>query len=576
MIGKKNKTYVDLKFKSIFIASTFSMLLEYLMSLTDKILSGNILGADALAAITLVEPFSLVVAFLSCVFSDITGAPVATALGKGDKKKAEQYISQSIIIAVVTGIIITCVYTLFTDKLVYAVAGESQSYTYVQDYFRYLRFVPVPMLLNGVMYLAVLYRGGEKYCNVSAGVSLVSNIGLSILLCFRIGMGGIAIGTVAGLTAGLIPLLAFMFTKQGRIHFYFRVSFKDIKEVIVYSVANSLVYLYLAIFQIAMNAYLVARYADNAIIIFTGVVNVMGLISAMSDGLIEFIVPMINTYRGEDNIQGCKKTIEKAMKASIIEGLIVTFILIFFAGLLVSAFGVTDSSVSREFVTAVRIYAVTIVLYYVVDLYTQYYLYIDRFKQTFIMGLLKGLLLPLLLGVIGGFIFGLNGVWIGMSVSQIALCVGIYVMARVNPEAGRKALFLDEEKLKHQWMWNVYMSESEIMKLIDQVRDVMEEQGIDSRRVNKAALAIEESQICSLDETDKNGKNILECSLLMDNNNDKVTLILRNTAERKNVLEEYADIALEDKVSWNIINRMKVKSRSYILVNGNNRLIFEL
>lgn len=545
------------------------MLVEYLMSLADKIISGHIIGFGALSAITLVEPFTLLVAFAACVLADITGAPVTEAIGKGDQKKAEQYVSQSLIMAAAAGLLFTIIYVLFTDQLVNMVAGTSGQAEAVRDYFFWLRFLPLLMIMNGVLYTVVLYRGGENYCNLSAVFSVVSNIGLSVVLCYLDGLRGIGLGTVIGSFLGLIPLIMFMLSPKGKMKLSFCFSFNDIKQNLIYSVGGSLQYLYMAVFQMFMNMFLVWKFDDTSLVIFTGVINVVGLIAALSDGIVEFLIPMLNTYRGEQNELGRKSVMNISLKASIIESLVLTVILLVFAGMFASVFGVEDPDMVSGFAAAVRIYILSACFFYVTDLYSKYYLYIGKYALSLMIGFLQSLLFPLAFGVGAGMAFGLTGVWVGMSVSQAVLLAVCYAVIRSRGHAGRDLLFLDQEKMKKQHMWNIKMDPEEIMHMIDEIRNILKAENVPEKQINRASLVIEESQMRDLSLNKDPEKVMIECSLL---EGEDITLILRNTGVCNNILDEKN----EETLSGRLISRMPGVSNSYILANGNNRLIFHI
>lgn len=566
---KKQKTYIDSKFKSLFVASTFAMLIEYLMTLVDKILSGHLINADALSAITLVEPFTLIVAFIACVLSGITGAPMAIALSKGDKKKAEQYLSQSLILAFIFGIGSTLIYVLFFNQLMDSVAAGTAAYTYVCDYFRYLRFIPLPMLLNAVLYPAVLYRGGEKYCNLSAVFSVVFNVLVSILLCLRIGILGIGIGSVVGSCASLIPLIFFMMSDKGKIQFTFYLSFKDLKSNLIYSLGNSLNYFYLAIFQMTLNAFLMDKYGSGSIVVFTGVVNVVGLITDLSDGIGEFLIPMLNTYKGENNQLGCKRTMMKAIKASFTEGIVMTIILVVFARELALVFGIDNPTLCNQFTQAVRVYAISTCFFYIVDIYSKYYLYMGKVKLSLFIGFLKSCACPLIFTIGVGQIFGFMEIWVGFSLSQIILFLLAYCFIKMNKESGRYVLFLDEEVMDNQYIYNVNMTEESIMQLIQQVRETLEIHHVSNDRINKIALFIEESQISELNIEGNNSHVIIECNLLIG---DEITLILRNTGFVHDIFDDNED----ENLSRDIMVGMRAIQKNYFTVNGNNRLILKV
>lgn len=561
-------TFVGVKFRSMFIAATMSMLVEYIMSLTDKIIAGNLLETSALSALTLTEPLTLLIAFVSCVLSAGAGVQVSAALGKGDQKKAEQQFSQILILAVGIGTIATIVYIVFTEQIVAALAGGQPEARYVAEYFDYARFLPIPMLLNAVLFPVVLYRGGEKYCNMSAALSVVGNIGVSVVLVINMGMAGISLGTIIGSWVGLLPLFLFFFTKKGRMKFRFHLSLKDIRGMGIYSIGNSIIYFYMAIFQASMNAFLISRFDNTAIVVFTGVVNVSGLFAALSDGIGEYLLPMINMYRGEENVIGEKKVLNISIKASVIEGLAVMVIMLLFANFMPTLFGVDDPAVKSDFVNAAMIYSLGACFFYILNIYVKYYLYVGKTANSLILSLCMNLVFPLAFGLIGGFAIGMTGVWIGMAVALALLVAIAYIIIRRQRSADKLCRFLNQEKMACQYCWDAEMSQEGISSLMDNVEKYLSEKEVSRTCINKVLLAIEETQMGNLEKEKNSGKVLIECTIFLE---ETVKLILRNTAITYNPIEDNLDEV--NKTRRQILSGMQ--NKSYILVNGSNRLIFE-
>ena len=561
-------TFAGVKFRSMFIAATMSMLVEYIMSLTDKIIAGNFLETSALSALTLTEPLTLLIAFVSCVLSAGAGVQVSAALGKGDQKKAEQQFSQILILAVGIGTIATIVYIVFTEQIVAALAGGQPEARYVAEYFDYARFLPIPMLLNAVLFPVVLYRGGEKYCNMSAALSVVGNIGVSVVLAINMGMAGISLGTIIGSWVGLLPLFLFFFTKKGRMKFRFHLSLKDIRGMGIYSIGNSIIYFYMAIFQASMNAFLISRFDNTAIVVFTGVVNVSGLFAALSDGIGEYLLPMINMYRGEENVIGEKKVLNISIKASVIEGLAVMVIMLLFANFMPTLFGVDDPAVKSDFVNAAMIYSLGGGLVYILNIYVKYYLYAGKTANSLILSLCMNLVFPLAFGLIGGFAIGMTGVWIGMAVALALLVAIAYIIIRRQRSADKLCRFLNQEKMACQYCWDAEMSQEGISSLMDNVEKYLSEKEVSRTCINKVLLAIEETQMGNLEKEKNSGKVLIECTIFLE---ETVKLILRNTAITYNPIEDNLDEV--NKTRRQILSGMQ--NKSYILVNGSNRLIFE-
>lgn len=567
---KKRSTFIGAKFRSIFLAATFNMFMEYLLVLSDKIIVGQFLSGAALPALTLIEPMNLLVSFAACMLCAGTGMQVSAALGKGDRESAEKKFSQSLILALGIGAVITAFYCGFSRQIVTGLAGDRPETGYMEAYFRYSRFLPVPMLINSVVYPVVLYRGGEKYCNISALITVTSNIGLSILLISVMGMKGIALATVIGYIAGFLPLLIFLRTEKGYMKFRPFFSFSDIRSMAVYSMADAMIYFYLAIFQICMNFYLLSRFGSTAIVVFTGVVNIAGMFASLSDGICEFLLSMVNMYRGEKNVIGEKNAMGITLKVGLLEALAVMILLLVFAGVIPSLMGVTQSAVRSDFIQAVRIYALCTPFFYVLSIYAQYYLYCGKIGLSLALSLFMNLIFPLVFSMLGGLILGMTGVWIAMAAAYPLLMLFAWLLIRSRKGADNRCMFLDREKMSRQHCWDVEMTETGIGCLMDRVEKVMQEQGISRSRINKVLLAIEETQMDDL-LYNKNSKDVrIECTVYLE---EKITLVLHNTGVSHNATQSTNRSEGKLQTRYRILAGMQ--NKSYILVNGANRLIFE-
>lgn len=555
-------------FRSMFVASTFSMLVEYAMSFTDKIFAGHYLSETALSALTLTEPLTLLIAFISCLLCAGVGIKVTEAFGKGDLETAEKHFSQGVILAVGIGLTITAVYVAFSDSIVAMLAGEGDEKPYVADYFRFIRLLPLPMLLNAIVYPVVLYKGGDKYCNLSAVVSIFGNAGLSWLLVSKIGMVGIGIGTFVGSWAGMLPLIAFLFTKKGKMKFRFFLSWKAIRSMGVYSIGSSIIYLYMAVFQFAVNSFLLHRFGTAAIVIFTGIVNLSGLTAALSDGIGEVLLPMINMYRGEKNVLGEQETLNITLKASIAEGLIFSVAVFAFARLFPPILGISDPAIYTDFVLAIRIYSLCGCFFYILNHYVRYYLYIDKVKNSLVISLCFNLIFPLVFGIGGGLLFGMNGVWIGITLSYPLLLLCAYLVIRRQTGANKLCRFLDTSLECKQCLWSAPLTADGVSKLMDEVAGHLRQNHIDPKRINQVLLAIEETQMDYCEQEKKAGTHVMECTLSIE---DEITLTLKNTAKERNAIDEKDETV--DHTRKLILSGMH--NKSYVQVNGTNRLTFQ-
>ena len=144
------KNFISEKFKSIFLVSTLSMLVEYIVMLSDNVIAGNLVGERAVAAITLVGPAFSISVFFAFLVSQGTIILMAFAVGEGDREKANRYFSQGLILCFAVGAGLTVLFLLFREE-VFRLGHVSQEVAaYAAPYYRYICFIPHFQALNAL------------------------------------------------------------------------------------------------------------------------------------------------------------------------------------------------------------------------------------------------------------------------------------------------------------------------------------------------------------------------------------------------------------------------------------------
>lgn len=368
-----HKNLISEKFKSMFFVATLSMLIEYVVLLSDNIIAGNLLGEKALSAITLISPFFSIMFFLSFIFSIGTGILTAYEIGKGNREKVNQYFSQGIILAVIFGVCLNITFLLLKKQLLSLFEVSFNIYKYAYDYFSVLIWIPLPIILSSVLYEVVISEGGEKRCFYSSIVQVGSNIIISIVLCKLIGIKGIALGTVISNILAALVIASYFLYEHNELRFKWYINLKSIVDMVKYSINDALNYFYLAVTQFLMNVFLVSNFGERVIIVYTVVNNMLSLLMAVTDGIGGTIQSIISVYRGENNFLGIKKTMYIASFVAAIEGIIINAAIIIMADFIPKIFGINESDILHEAVKAARIFSFFSIFNSILMLMSSYY-----------------------------------------------------------------------------------------------------------------------------------------------------------------------------------------------------------
>lgn len=193
-----------------------SSLLQFSYNFVDNIIVGRYVSTEALAAVGNVGSIN---SFIVGTALGLTGGftiPVAQKFGAQDYKKMNEYISNSISLSFIIGVVIIVIAHLVSDPILHLIKTPDNIFELSSTYINILYFgVPIQMLFNNFVGIARAL-GDSKRPLYFLIVSVIFNLFLDILLVktFNMGVAGAAIATVvscfiAALFAGWYVLSKF-------------------------------------------------------------------------------------------------------------------------------------------------------------------------------------------------------------------------------------------------------------------------------------------------------------------------------------------------------------------------------
>ncbi|MDO4622397.1 MAG: MATE family efflux transporter [Eubacteriales bacterium] len=206
-IGKLMKKYS--------IPCIISLLVGALYNIVDQIFIANAdyLGSFGNAANTVVFPMTVLALGIAVMIGDGCCTFVSISLGMKDSERAHRSIGNSILLCVISSILLTAVYLLFSEQILTIFGGRvnPETYALAKEYF-FVIALGMPFYMFGQAMNPVIRSDGSPRFAMFATVSgAVVNIILDpvmiygLLGCPKLGMTGAALATVLGqcLTAAL-------------------------------------------------------------------------------------------------------------------------------------------------------------------------------------------------------------------------------------------------------------------------------------------------------------------------------------------------------------------------------------
>lgn len=186
------------------VPCVISLLVAALYNIVDQIFIANAayLGSYGNAANTVVFPLTVVALSVAVMIGDGCCTFVSISLGAGAHDDAHKSIGSAVLLCVVSGIVLTAIYSIFQEPILTAFGGQANEETFSQakEYFFWIT-AGIPFYMFGqAMNPIIRSDGSPKFAMVSTLAGAVVNIILDpiFIFVFRWGMMGAAVATILG------------------------------------------------------------------------------------------------------------------------------------------------------------------------------------------------------------------------------------------------------------------------------------------------------------------------------------------------------------------------------------------
>ena len=203
-------------------------------------------------------------------------------------------------------------------------------YDLASAYYRCTPLNTILVVMNSYLTKLVYVDGDEMSTNLSFGAQIVGNVLFSILLVKRLGMTGIILGTIIGNTIVILVVCLHFFKKSRTLHFVWHFSFADVAQVVWYSIVDAVLFFCWGVMDYVMIGHVSVRYGEMGQVTLAVIMGLLEFIIVL-DGVGMAARPLIETYLGEKNHKLVRRLMRIAMRAAVIEGLVVTVFLFVFS-----------------------------------------------------------------------------------------------------------------------------------------------------------------------------------------------------------------------------------------------------
>ena len=572
-VMKRKGTLIRQKYNE-YLASTLAMSASlYLAAIVDNIMVGNILGAEALAAINLTSSLVYVKNIVFCIF--IYGGNTLAAMykGKRDHKNADKAFTFSVLFGIAASSLLMTCGVLLAEPTAAMLSQNGPLYDLTLQYIVPL-WVSAPLIvLNSGTAAYVRTDGMKKLAIALPIVSNVINLGLDYvyMAIFGWGIAGAGWATVTGYAAGSL-LLIFYFKSKERTVSFVRVTLKDMKlllSVLQTGLPTALIHVCNAIRTAFINAIILASAGSVGMQIVSICLSAFNIALIFINGSATTLMPICGALFGERDNKGVRFVLRTSLIITEAMCLIVLTVFELFPLAVGSLFVKLPPETAVQLESALRIFSVCIPFYGIAYNLRAFYQSTKQRAAASLFTVLEGVvfIVPLI------WLFANTNpdlLWISFAVAELASILVTLLCMQIKAKRKNCSSFLmletsAEEKELDMTIANQLGNAVEVSR---RLRVFCADNGIDPEISNALAVSAEELTANAVKYAYKGRNDIDVCLRILD---DKLVLRLRDNGKIFNPTE-YIDDSGEEVTGLAVV-RCLTPDISYARVLGFNETV---
>ncbi len=299
---------------SLAIPSVIAQIVNLLYNIVDRIYLGHLedIGGTAITGVGLCFPIVCLISAFTMLIAQ-GGAPrAAIFMGKGDFASARRILSNCFTAIVLLSVVLTLVFSVFSEKLLWMFGASEDTIGYALDYARIYSAGTVFVMTALGMNLFISTQGFTLFSMLTVLLGAGLNIVLDPIFIFVFDMGvkGAAIATVISQAVSALWTLLFLTGKKTKLKLSVREMKPDLRLLLpclALGLAPFVMQSTEAVINVAFNSSLQKYGGDIAVGTMTVAATIMQIIWMPAQGIGMGAQPIISYNYGAKNTDRCKK-----------------------------------------------------------------------------------------------------------------------------------------------------------------------------------------------------------------------------------------------------------------------------
>ncbi len=343
---ENNNYFVKYTLRKYLAPTIISILGTTMITFVNSLLTGNMYGKEALAAMNLINPITFIFAMFGCLISIGSSTSVSIALGKEDDTQAGAYTSLALVLSILVPVIFSAAGILFFRPFLGFLGVTGEWYPIAAGYGRVI-------LLGGVFTTFMYYPfnflrvdGRAQYSMMIFGIMGVLDL-IFVMLFHWLGLGLMGVGLAVVLSMALADALGMgilLFGKGRQLHFgAITHPIADSIEICRCGAASALNNLCNMLRTIVLNSLVLSSLGADGASMFAVACSVLNFATAFVAGAGQAVSPIVGVFYGEKDDISIRMLMKSAVRYALILMGALFVVTSLFSIPLAYAFGITTN-----------------------------------------------------------------------------------------------------------------------------------------------------------------------------------------------------------------------------------------
>ena len=580
MLEKTNNRLLNAKLNKYIIPGIMMSLALQLGNIVDTIFVSNLIGVEAMAAVTMSLPVETIVQLTGYCLGVGGSIAVGNMLGKRDREGASRLFSATFIVTLVVGLIFSiCAFPAAGPIARLLVSGDGMLTAYTRDYIR-ISMLGAPVIGIGLM--MVSYLGVENHPELASVYLILANV-INLVLDYiflrftPLGITGASLSTVLGFLFAMGVFLLYVRSDKRNIRFV-RLRAGDfviIKEAVVTGVPMLVFMATNFVKALGLNTIIMNQTGEEGMAVFTVCDNVLLIVEMLTGGIIGVIPNVAGILFGEKDYVGIRVLCKKMLKYSYIVLAGIFVLIMLFTEQITILFGSGGGELGRQMVQALRIFAICVIPYLWNKFIVSYYESIEETAIASFVTFLENAVVVLPATFVGIYLWkqidgiGIDGIAAGFVATELITVIAAWIFRKIKHK-NTSFYIVPDKNPGTNLDFSIKSTMEDAQKVNRRIMDFCKENGVSGNRANLAAVCAEEMTVNIIKFGGKTS-NWIDINLCLED--DICRLRIRDNGVNFNPLEYSYDNEEFDIHGIELVKKVS-KSMDYIrAIDMNNTII---